>query len=185
MKSLLPALALFFVTLPVLAQPTTVEKGSKKTEANSKCVKCSHAPCKCGYSPSYYTSYRKPVNRAERKPAPVKPHWSRPQPTVHQSQPTPPRVAESSPRVARVVPAVTPRVRQGYVPQQQNWAHRRTNSKRCAVPSRASALNPSSNSLVPTPRRARVVPAPTPRTSLGFDPSRSWAHGGVIRRRAR
>lgn len=66
----------------------------------TKCVKCSHAPCDCGYSPSYYTSRprlmrkgpaaapkvpaaetKKRANVAK-KHAPIVPHWSRPRPVT-------------------------------------------------------------------------------------------------------
>lgn len=174
MKPVLSALALFLTTMFALGEPA-------KPRIVPACVKCSHAPCQCGFSPSYYTVYRKPLPHADRKAAPVGRHWSRPSPVRRRAVTVQPASKSiSQVRSARVVPAPAPNQRLGYVPG-RSWSRgvsRKTSARNCAVPSRSSTL-------MPTPRRPRAVPSPTPSTSLGYDPSRSWAHGGVVRRTRR
>ncbi len=178
MKSALSVLTLVFTALlatggdPVVNSKSAVQGAKPGTPA---CSSCSLAPCRCGYSPSYYTHYRGPLRNAGRMPAPVVPHWSRP--LARRTTSTWTRSVTPSPRIPRVVPARTPRVTLGYAPSRSH-SHHRSRTGTGTVPSRTSTL-------VPTPRRPRVVPSPTPKKSLGYDPSVSWAHGGVIRRTRR
>lgn len=42
-------------------QPVNPRAGDEAKSSIKECTECAHAPCKCGYSPSYYTHYRKKV----------------------------------------------------------------------------------------------------------------------------
>ena len=163
MKTVLPTLALLVaVVLPSLAaEPTASARRSSAKSVAGECPRCTQAPCRCGFSPSYYTRYRDPVRRRLAKHCPITPHWTRPRPTPVKLAV---RSVVPSPRAPRVVPAPTPRQTLGYLP-----ATRRRSGfhQTCAPFSRTSTL-------VPTPRRPRVVPARTARLRLGYEPSVSW-----------
>ncbi len=172
MKSALPILALILsVALTAAgAEPGGVSPASRSAKAApGKCSRCAHAPCRCGFSPSYYTNRKKPVRLDTAKHAPIVPHWTRPQ-RVAVRPPT--RGVAPTPRPPGAVPAVAPRQLLGYAPARRaRTAYRRP----CAAPTRGTTL-------VPTPRRPRAVPASKPRQSLGYVPSASWSRGIVDRR---
>jgi hypothetical protein len=170
MKFALPALVLIWSALLASAAGPAQAKRSKEEAQGNRCVSCSFAPCKCGFSPSYYTQYRTPIARVARKPTPVVPHWSRPTPSAS------PRVISKavipSPPVPRAVPGLTPRRSLSFAPSRRYFHRSRTGFNRTST-------------LVPTAKRPKAAPSLAPKQSLGYDPSRSWAHGGVIRRARR
>ena len=189
MKTALSALAVFCTTALAFSaeEPPAAATKTKPTAAQpakkvAKCSKCSHAPCRCGYSPSYYTHYRKPVRRVETPKAPVTPHWTRPR----AAGPVLTEPVEPSPRVARVVPSVEPKVRLGNDPEvtrQANAAERyrrnTTSNSLLSGPRRGHVVPQTtkrvSQTIVPSPRRPRAVPSITPKTRLGYDPNRAAA----------
>jgi hypothetical protein len=168
------------------ANPST--SGATRPAAGpSSCSHCRHAPCRCGYSPSYYTHYRQPVRRICHSYAPVVPHWTRPRVPV---------VVTPSPRPPAAVPTRIPRVRLGYDPAVAAAAcldpfrpvptlARGGDARRGGVvPGRiVRTADPSSpNTLVPTPRRASTVPTIVPKQRLGFVPRGSVSRGVTFRR---
>ncbi|MEO1836550.1 MAG: hypothetical protein ABGZ49_13765 [Akkermansiaceae bacterium] len=170
MKFALPALVLIWSALLASAAGPAQIKRPKEEAQGNRCVSCSFAPCKCGFSPSYYTQYRTPISRVARRPTPVVPHWSRPTPSA------PPRVISKevipSPPVPQAVPGLTLRRILSFAPSRR-YSHRSR-----------TVLN-RTGTLVPTAKRPKAGPSLAPKQSLGYDPSKSWAHGGVIRRERR
>lgn len=179
MKSALSVLTVaVLATLPVAANDSA-SSDSRRTSARSSCSQCSHDPCRCGYSPSYYTHYRKPVHRVTRTFAPIGSHWSRPVSGSTTPSPLPPRA----------VPAPKPTQRLAFEPT--GWVLRGSDHSHgpdCdhgPRPGRdylsATVLSggmPTPTTLVPTPRPPRVVPAVTPGERMAFPASMTFAPTG-------
>lgn len=153
------AFALLLLVTPLVwaDRPTTgTTKPTTAKSATKICVNCGFAPCRCGYSPSYYTQYRKPVRRiVTRRASNVVPSTSRAShvlPSGRASNVVPTR------RASNVVPSgrasnVVPTGRASHV-----------------VPSgRASNVVPTgrASNVVPTRRASNVVPRPSLTPSLG------------------
>lgn len=168
------------VAAPAYAGNKTSSPANAKRLLSNKCSKCAHAPCRCGYSPSYYTHYRKPVCRVA-KHYPIPTHWSRGHTTRT------PRVTTSNPgpRRDRTVPAPIPRQSLGTAPTKRSRFSFDTSRTRYFGRHRPShgtpvfscnAPAPTPGTLVPSPRRASTLPTLTPRVSLGYVPARTSSH---------
>ena len=173
MKTALPTLAILLsFTYASLGEPASrAPEKRAAAAAHKKCGRCAKAPCRCGFSPSYYTQRRKAVRPRVARHAPVTPHWTRPRcaPAV-----VPNRSLLTSPRVPRVVPSPAPGLRLGY-DHASALQGRPALRRKGTVPSRGTTL-------VPTPRRPRAVPAITPKQRLGYVPSARKFSRGLGRR---
>lgn len=200
------ALALLLLITPFVWANDPSSKSSKRAasaKAALTCPNCGHAPCRCGFSPSYYTQYRKPLRRIPTGKPSVMPTRVRPKSTVPSTSrasnvvPGTSRASNVVPRTSRasnvvpspsltpslgsrsrsgrVLPAVTPKQRLGYVPRSSASSSPSPRGRRAGI-SRTTNRPLRSTTLVPSPRRPKAVPSVTPRQKLGYDPSRSWSN---------
>jgi hypothetical protein len=201
MKTALPTLAAVLLTCLSGAAKEPAPRVSNNS-AVAACSHCAKSPCHCGFSPSYYTQYRKPIRRVTTAFAPVTPHWTRPRPEAVVPTPRPPRNVPSlqpSQSLGYAPALIGPPHRNAGVEYQESYGrdpnreardprghgrdhhHSRPISQHRFTPQYHFTPRAPLPVLTPTPRRPAAVPTRVVKQKTGFDPSRarSWSRGAT------